>query len=542
MTDTLQRVLRASEPLTLAGVPAGFLPVLAADLARAAHGSSKGGRAVLVASDEMAMRALVGDRAAFRAGSRSPDPAVVGLSSLRPHLACPARHGRATIDAECAAGEGPGPQLLVVTENAATQRLLSPFRVRQLTQRIEEGARIDRDQLVKQLNSLGYERVESVAEHGEYAVRGSLVDLFPAGETMALRLDFFGDEIESLRRFDPADQRSTDRAKAFTLMPASEALLDEETIKRFRSRYRETFGATATGDPLYEAISDGRRMSGMEHWLPLFEERLTTLFDHLGENDLIVRDARGGPGARGTPGIDRRLLRQPQEDDVRRGRQLSSARARRALSHRGRMEGGGSRAARSISPRSSPSPRASGSSASASSRRATSRPSGRSRRTFTRLSPSMSASFERAVTRSYSPATALGARERLAGLLTDHGLKSQKLVDSWQEALGQQDAAGADGPAARPRVHRARRRRPYRAGHARRSPRPPPQEAQGRGGLPVGTGDAHRRAISSFTTTMASAATRGCSRSWSARRRTIASRWNMRAATSSTSRSRISTC
>ena len=161
-----------------------------------------------------------------------------------------------------------GPQLLVATENAATQRLLTPFRVRQLTKRIEEGARIDRNQLITQLNSLGYERVESVAEHGEYAVRGSLIDLFPAGETHALRLDFFGDEIESLRRFDPADQRSTDRAKAFTLMPASEALLDEETIKRFRSRYRETFGATATGDPLYEAISDGRRMSGMEHWLP----------------------------------------------------------------------------------------------------------------------------------------------------------------------------------------------------------------------------------------------------------------------------------
>ena len=133
--------------------------------------------------------------------------------------------------------------------------------------------------------------MESVAEHGEYAVRGSLIDLFPAGETHALRLDFFGDEIETLRRFDPSDQRSTDRAKAFTLMPASEALLDEETIKRFRSRYRETFGGTATGDPLYEAISDGRRMSGMEHWLPLFEERLTTLFDHLGENDLILRDA-----------------------------------------------------------------------------------------------------------------------------------------------------------------------------------------------------------------------------------------------------------
>src|SRR4029079_9759236 len=261
------------------------------DLARAAHGSSKGGRAGLIASDEMAMRALAETVPLF-----APELEVLTLPSwdclpydrTSPALRVMAER-LATLNALQL--KATSPQLLVVTENAATQRLLTPLRGRQLTQRIEEGARIDRNRLVTQLSSLGYERVESVAEHGEYAVRGSLVDLYPAGETMALRLDFFGDEIESLRRFAPADQRSTDRAKAFTLMPASEALLDEETIKRFRSRYRETFGATATGDPLYEAISDGRGMSGMEHWRPLFEERLTTLFDHLGDNDLILRDA-----------------------------------------------------------------------------------------------------------------------------------------------------------------------------------------------------------------------------------------------------------
>ena len=291
MTDTLQRVLRATEPLTLAGVPSGFLPWLAADLARAAHGASQSGRAVIIASDEAAMRALAETVPLF-----APEVEVLTLPAwdclpydrTSPALRVMAER-LATLNELQAKSEGP--QLLVTTENAATQRLLTPFRVRQLTTRVEHGARIDRNQLISQLSSLGYERVESVAEHGEYAVRGSLIDLFPAGETHALRLDFFGDEIESLRRFDPADQRSTDRAKAFILMPASEALLDEETIKRFRSRYRETFGATATGDPLYEAISDGRRMSGMEHWLPLFEERLTTLFDHLGKNDLILRDA-----------------------------------------------------------------------------------------------------------------------------------------------------------------------------------------------------------------------------------------------------------
>ena len=124
--------------------------------------------------------------------------------------------------------------------------MLTPFRIRQLTRRIAEGERIEREALVSQLNALGYQRADTVAEHGEYAVRGSLVDVFPAGEELALRLDFFGDEIDSVRRFDPSDQRSTDKAEAFTLMPASEALLDEDSIKRFRSRYREAFGATST--------------------------------------------------------------------------------------------------------------------------------------------------------------------------------------------------------------------------------------------------------------------------------------------------------
>ncbi len=108
----------------------------------------------------------------------------------------------------------------------------------------------------------------------------------------------------------PADQRTIGRVDGFTLLPASEALLDEESVKRFRSRYRERFGATATGDPLYQAVSDGRRLAGMEHWLPLFEEKLATLFDHLGADDVMVRDAgdagRGrGPASRRSPTITR---------------------------------------------------------------------------------------------------------------------------------------------------------------------------------------------------------------------------------------------
>src|SRR5690349_7231469 len=291
MTEPLQRVIRAKQALTLAGVPSGFLPWLAADLARAAHGASGGGRAVAIVADEAALRALADTVPLF-----APEVEVLtlpGWDCLPYDRASPALRVMAERLATLSAlqTKRDKPQLLVATASAATQQVLTPFRIRQLTRRIAEGERIERETLVGQLNALGYQRADTVAEHGEYAVRGSLIDLFPSGEELALRLDFFGDEIDSVRRFDPADQRSTDKAEAFTLMPASEALLDPESIKRFRSRYREKFGATATQDPLYQALSEGRRMAGMEHWLPLLEERLETLFDHLGENDLVIRDS-----------------------------------------------------------------------------------------------------------------------------------------------------------------------------------------------------------------------------------------------------------
>ncbi|HEX2624365.1 MAG TPA: DEAD/DEAH box helicase, partial [Sphingomicrobium sp.] len=150
--------------------------------------------------------------------------------------------------------------------------------------------------LIDLLVANGYQRTDAVHDAGEFAVRGSILDLYPAGESSAIRLDFFGDEIETMRRFDPADQRTTGPADSFVLMPASEALLDEESVKRFRARYREQFGANATGDPLYQAVSDGRRLSGMEHWLPLFEEKLSSLFDHLSDGDIVLRD-NGADGA-----------------------------------------------------------------------------------------------------------------------------------------------------------------------------------------------------------------------------------------------------
>jgi len=273
----LKKILAATTPLTLSGVPAGFEPWLLADLARAAPT-----RAVFIAPDEAAMRAVAATAHVF--AIELEILAFPAWDCLPYDRASPTLHVMAERMATLHRLQQPlkAPQLLVTTANAAAQRTLTPFRIRQLVTTLAPKARINRDRLATMLQANGYVRVETVHDSGEFAVRGGLVDLFPSGEPQALRLDFFGDEIESVRTFDPQDQRTTGRVDGFTLLPASETLLDEDSIKRFRSRYRERFGATATGDPLYQAISEGRRLSGMEHWLPLFEEKMATLFDHLG--------------------------------------------------------------------------------------------------------------------------------------------------------------------------------------------------------------------------------------------------------------------
>ena len=287
----LSTILKAAAPLTLSGVPAGFLPVLLADLARAAPT-----RAVFVAPDEAQMRAIAAAATFF-----APELEVVQLRAwdcLPFDRASPTLRIMAErIGALHRLQHKPGAaQLVLTTVNAMTQRTLTPFRIRQLVAELKPGARLGIEKLGALLQANGYVRTDTVHDQGEYAVRGGLVDLFPSGEEQALRLDFFGDEIESVRTFDPADQRTTGRIDRFVLLPASEALLDEDSVKRFRIRYRETFGATATGDPLYQAVSEGRRLAGMEHWLPLFEDKLATLWDHLGDGAIVVRDA-GTPAA-----------------------------------------------------------------------------------------------------------------------------------------------------------------------------------------------------------------------------------------------------
>jgi transcription-repair coupling factor (superfamily II helicase) len=427
----LQKILSAKAPLTLSGVPNGFLPWLLADLARAAPT-----RAVFIAADEAEMRSIAQATTYF-----APEIEVIAYPAwdclpydrASPTLRVMAERVAALHRLQ--APTGTRGQLVVTTANAAAQRTLTPFRVRQLVATLKPGERIGRDKLAALLQANGYVRVDTVADSGEFAVRGGLVDLFPSGEEHGLRLDFFGDEIESVRTFDPADQRTTGRIDGFTLLPASEALLDDDSVKRFRSRYRERFGATATGDPLYQAISEGRRLAGMEHWLPLFEDRLETLFDHLGDEAFIIRDpgvaaavearleavedyhANRVRAQSSDPGSYRPLLPNMLylgADEW--AQRLAAARAHLTTPFHepesATVLDFGVDGARDFGPE-----RASGENI---------------YEAVVRHIASLRAQDKKPVLASYS----VGARERLSGLLKDHGLSGAVFADSWQEAQG----------------------------------------------------------------------------------------------------------
>ena len=177
--------------------------------------------------------------------------------------------------------KGDRSRIVLTTVNALIQRVppRKLFAGRSLV--LGVGGRIPRDRLISHLQQNGYQRSETVREAGEYAVRGGILDVFPTGSAEPVRLDFFGDTLESMRRFDALSQRSTGALPQLSLKPVSEVLLDPQVIQRFRSRYREQFGTIADDDPLYGAVSAGHRYAGMEHWLPFYYETLETIFDYV---------------------------------------------------------------------------------------------------------------------------------------------------------------------------------------------------------------------------------------------------------------------
>jgi transcription-repair coupling factor (superfamily II helicase) len=176
---------------------------------------------------------------------------------------------------------GPSRFILLTTLNAATQRVPARDVLREAAFSAQVDYQIDEEALKSFLVRMGFTQAPTVMEPGDYAVRGGIIDIYPPGESGPVRLDLFGDVLDGVRRFDPATQRTTEKLDRIELAPVSEVILDEAAITRFRQNYRIEFGAAGSDDPLYEAVSAGRKQAGMEHWLPLFHERLETLFDYI---------------------------------------------------------------------------------------------------------------------------------------------------------------------------------------------------------------------------------------------------------------------
>jgi transcription-repair coupling factor (superfamily II helicase) len=276
--------MRPEQRLTLGGAPEGFdARLLARELGR-------GAPVIHVARDDKRLEAM---RTAL--GVLAPEVAVFELPAwdclpfdrVSPNPDIVSRR-MATL---AALAQGvPGAFVVLTTLNAATQRLPARDVLREAAFSARVGARVDEAQLRGFLSRMGFSPVATVAEPGDYAIRGGIIDVFPPGPGGPVRLDFFGDVLDGARRFDPETQRTTEKLTAVDFAPVSEILLDEAAISRFRQNYRVEFGTGGSDDPLYEAVSAGRKHQGMEHWLPFFHARLETLFDYLPEASVMLDD------------------------------------------------------------------------------------------------------------------------------------------------------------------------------------------------------------------------------------------------------------
>ncbi len=252
---------------------------------------ARGGQSVFVARDSARASAFI-DALGFFARDvevlRLPNWDCLPFDRIGPSAAIAAQR-MATLHRLALAEPAPKPRVLVTTVSGLLQRNPPRAALKQASFLARVGQDVDVADLERYFAINGYVRASTVSERGEFAIRGGVIDVFAPGAEEPVRLDLFGDTLESIRGFDPETQRSTRQLKAADLLPVSEVLLDAAGISRFRTGYVAAFGAPGD-DPLYASVSEGVRRAGVEHWLPLFYERLETLFDFLGKDDLIALD------------------------------------------------------------------------------------------------------------------------------------------------------------------------------------------------------------------------------------------------------------
>ncbi|MBF0192960.1 MAG: transcription-repair coupling factor [Magnetococcales bacterium] len=196
--------------------------------------------------------------------------------------------GLGPVLAEDEAGHSRG--VIITTPRALMQRLMPRNLLTKHGFSITSGDQLDLPSFRTFLTTAGYYSASQVAEPGEFSVRGGILDFFPPGHEDPVRIELFGDEVETLRLFDPVSQRSTDRIQRVQALPVSEVLLNDKTIKHFRTNFRQIFGGSSSSLDLYKEISNGEKVQGMEHFLPLFYEETQTLFDYLPDGTSFILD------------------------------------------------------------------------------------------------------------------------------------------------------------------------------------------------------------------------------------------------------------
>jgi transcription-repair coupling factor (superfamily II helicase) len=271
--------------IDLSRAPEGFDALVMGDIARA-----RGGLSVFVARDSSRATAFIGAMKFF-----APEVEMIHFPSwdclpydrIGPTGGISAQ--RMAVLSRLAHGLDDKPRILVTQAVALLQRLPPKEAVGAASYQARTGRDVNVADLERYFAVNGYVRASTVSERGEFAIRGGVIDVFPPGADEPVRLDLFGDTLESIRAFDPETQRSTKQLHGIDLLPVSEALLDPAAISRFRGGYLSLFGAPGD-DPLYEAVSNGQRRAGLEHYLPLLYEHLATLFDYLPKGCLIGID------------------------------------------------------------------------------------------------------------------------------------------------------------------------------------------------------------------------------------------------------------
>jgi transcription-repair coupling factor (superfamily II helicase) len=282
----LKRIAQRPGWVELTGAPEGFDALVMADVARA-----RGGLNVFLARDGGRASAFI-DALRFFAPEieviRFPSWDCLPYDRMGPSPGVAAQR-MAALSRLAAGWTDKKPRLLVTQVPALVQRVPARELVRRASYRAEVGRDIDIAELERYFAVNGYQRASTVSERGEFAIRGGVIDVFPPTAEEPVRLDLFGDTLEQIRAFDPETQRSTAKLSSVELLPVSEALIDADSIARFRKGFAAAFGAPGD-DPLYAAVSEGGRRAGLEHFLPLLYERLETLFDYLGDDTLIGVD------------------------------------------------------------------------------------------------------------------------------------------------------------------------------------------------------------------------------------------------------------